>query len=101
MPGPSGQIYGHGTIRQADQILQAVVEVAAGLIANVHAGQLVSMDVRQGHLCGIVKSIHSPVEITIAFDASRSKVKLSRLQPGQAVIAIIPLDPRRCTCFPL
>lgn len=93
----SGQIYSHGTIRQADSTLEAVVEVAAELVPNIHEGQLVWMDVRQGHLRGVVKGVRSPVEIVIALDGSRSKFKLSRLQPGQAVIAIIELE-AECDC---
>ena len=92
-----GQVYSHGTLRQAERALEAVVEVAAELAPNVRAGQQVRMEVRQGQLRGTVKGMRSPVEITIALDASRSKVKLSRLQPGQAVIAVIQLEPD-CNC---
>jgi hypothetical protein len=93
----SGQIYSHGTIRQADSAFEAVVEVAVELVPNIHEGQQVWMDVRQGRLRGIVKGVRSPVEIVIALDARRSKFKLSRLQPGQAVIAIIQLE-AECDC---
>jgi hypothetical protein len=99
-PAPPGQIYAHGVLRQTDRQLEAVVEVGADFLSNVQAGQQVWMDVRQGHLFGIVKCVHSPVEVTIAVDTSRTKIKLSRLQPGQAVIAVIQLDPD-CTCVPL
>jgi len=97
MPGPAGQIYSHGTIRLANHSFEAVVIVSAELLPNIHAGQQVWMDVRQGQLRGIVKAVHDAVEVTIALDRSRSKVKISRLQPGQAVIAIIQLDPE-CDC---
>jgi len=93
----SGQIYSHGTIRQTNANYEAVVEVAAELVPNIHEGQQVWMDVRQGHLRGVVKGIHSPAEIVIALDGSRTKFKLSRLQHGQAVIAIIELEPE-CDC---
>ena len=93
----AGQIYSHGIIRQADRTLEAVVEVAVELVPNIHPGQQVLMDVRQGRLHGIVKGVHSPVEIIIALDASRSKIKLSRLQPGQAVVAVIQLE-AECDC---
>lgn len=93
----SGQIYSQGIIRQADHAFEAVVEVAAELVQNIHAGQQVLMDVRQGQLRGIVQAVRSHVEITIALDMSRSKVKFSRLQHGQAVIAVIQLDPE-CDC---
>ena len=82
-----GQIYSHGSIRNATE---AVVSVAAELVANIHAGQQVSMDVRQGTFRGVVKDVRSPVEILIALDARR-------LQVGQAVIAVIQLDPD-CDC---
>jgi hypothetical protein len=88
----AARIYAHGTLRQADRALEAVVEVGADFLSNVQAGQQVWMDVRQGHLHGVVKCVHSPVEVTIALDGLRSKVKLARLQAGQAVIAIIQLD---------
>ena len=102
IPGPkTGQIYSHGTIRQTGRqtgcTLEAVVEVAAELLANIHAGQQVLMDVRQGQLRGVVKLVRSRVEVTVALDASRSKIKFSRLQDGQAVIAAILLDPD-CDC---
>ena len=93
----AGQIYSHGTIRQTDRAMEAVVEVAVEFVANIHPGQQVLMDVRQGRLRGVVKGVHSPVEITIALDASRSKVSLSRLQPGQAVLAVIQLE-AECDC---
>ena len=48
------------------------------------------MDVRQGKVRGVVKGVRSPVEILIALDARR-------LEIGQAVIAIIHLDPE-CDC---
>lgn len=89
-----GLIYSHGTIRSADE---AVVEVAVELVTNVHEGQQVLMDVRQGQVRGTVKGVRSPVEITIALDAARSKIRLPRLQPGQAVFAVIQLDPD-CDC---
>jgi hypothetical protein len=93
----SGQIYSHGTIRHATSGLEAVVEVAVELVPNIHEGQQVWMDVRQGHLRGVVKDVHSSMEIVIALDGERSKFKLSRLQPGQAVIAIIQLE-EDCDC---
>ena len=89
----TASIYAHGTLRQADRALEAVVEVGADFLSNVQTGQQVWMDVRQGQLHGIVKSVHSAVEVTIALDGAGSQVRLSRLQPGQAVIAIIQLDP--------
>jgi hypothetical protein len=92
-PAPPGQIYGHGVLRQHDLGLEAVVEVGADFLSNIQAGQQVWMDVRQGHVHGVVKCVHSAVEVTIALDGAHSKVKLSRLQPGQAVIAVIQLDP--------
>lgn len=92
-----GQIYSHGTIRQTAQMLEAVVDVAVELMPNIHAGQQVWMDVRQGQLRGIVKAVHSPVEVTIALDASRSRVKMARLQPGQSVIAVIQIE-AECGC---
>ena len=88
----SAQIYGYGSIRQADSALEAVVAVDANLLFNIQTGQQVWIDVRQGQLRGVVKGVHSPVEVTIALDAGRSKVKLSRLHPGQAVIAVIELN---------
>jgi hypothetical protein len=93
----SGQIYGHGAIRQAAYAMEAVVEVPVELVPNIHEGQQVWMDVRQGRLRGIVKGVHSSVEIVIALDGARSKFKLSRLQPGQAVIAVIELE-AECDC---
>ena len=80
-------IYSHGSVRNATE---AVVEVAAEFLPNIHPGQQVSMDVRQGKLHGVVKGVRSPVEILIALDARR-------LEIGQAVIAIIHLDPE-CDC---
>ena len=88
----SHEIFGHGTIRETECALEAVVEVAADLVSNIQTGQLVWMDVRQGQIRGIVKTVRSSSEITIALDAPRSRVKLSRLRPGQAVIAIIQLN---------
>ena len=82
-----GQIYSHGSVRNATE---AVVEVAAEFLPNIHPGQQVSMDVRQGKVRGVVKGVRSPVEILIALDARR-------LEIGQAVIAIIHLDPE-CDC---
>jgi len=93
----SGKIYSHGTIRQVEASFEAVVEVAPELAPNIHEGQQVWMDVRQGYLRGVVKDVHSPLEIVIALDGSRTKFKLSRLQPGQAVIAVIELE-AECDC---
>ena len=95
--GSRGQIFSHGSIRDVDRVREAVVEVAVELLPNVHAGQQVLLDVRQGQLRGVVKGVHSPAEIVIALDGLRSKVQLGRLQPGQAVIAAIQLDPE-CDC---
>jgi len=86
------EIFGHGTLKESDCALEAVVEVAASLVGNVQTGQQVWMDVRQGQLHGIVKAVRSSTEITIALDAPRSQVKFSRLRPGQAVIAVIQLN---------
>jgi hypothetical protein len=94
------EIFGHGTLRRTDRSLEAVVEVGANLISNIQAGQQVLMDVRQGQLRGVVKSVNSPLEVTIALDGQRSSVNLSRLQPGQAVIAVIQLD-SDCDGIPL
>jgi hypothetical protein len=88
----SHEIFGHGTIRATECAFEAVVEVAANLVGNIQTGQQVWMDVRQGQLHGTVKAVHSSTEITIALDAPKSKVKLSRLHPGQAVIALFQLD---------
>lgn len=82
-----GQIYSQGSIRNATE---AVVEVAAEFLPNIHPGQQVSMDVRQGKVRGVVKGVRSPVEILIALDARRFQI-------GQAVIAVIHLDPE-CNC---
>ncbi|HEY3743427.1 MAG TPA: hypothetical protein VGL53_26455 [Bryobacteraceae bacterium] len=99
-PAASAEIYGHGVLRQADRVLEAVVEVGADLLSNIQAGQQVWMDVRQGHIHGVVKCVHSPVEVTISLDGVRSNVKLSHLQAGQAVIATFQLDPD-CDQIPL
>ena len=82
-----GHIYSHGSIRNATE---AVVSVAAEFLPNIHPGQQVSMDVRQGKVRGVVKDVRSPVEILIALDARRFQI-------GQAVIAVIHLDPE-CDC---
>jgi hypothetical protein len=95
-----GEVFGHGTLRKTDRSLEAVVEVGANLISNIQAGQQVLMDVRQGQLRGVVKSVNSPMEVTIALDGQHSNVKLSRLQPGQAVIAVIQLE-SDCDGIPL
>ena len=94
-PTAGGRIYSHGTIRSARE---AVVEVAVELMSNIRPGQQVQMDVRQGRLRGTVRDVRSPLEISIALDGSRSMIRLSRLQPGQEVFAVIQLDEAECDC---
>ncbi len=90
-------ICSHGTIRQTGGVFEAILEVAPELMRNIHAGQFVVLDVRQGQLQGTVKGVRSHAEVTIDLDAARSKIKFSRLQDGQAVIAVIQLEPD-CDC---
>jgi hypothetical protein len=97
---PTAKIYAHGILRQHDRSLEAVVEVGADFLSNIQAGQQVWMDVRQGQVHGVVKCVRSALEVTIALDNLHSTVKLSRLQPGQAVIAVIQLG-ADCDWMPL